>query len=350
MDNVADFAYSTVKTAPSPSTTGTSLVLQTGDGARFPSGSFNATAWPAGQIPLISNAEIVRCTISGDTITMTRHQEGTSAQPIAIGYQFAAGITANTIAQILAACDVAGAAATAQTAAQAFATAADVTVLSTAEAFATSAASTAQAAAIAVANANVPSGVMLDYGGLSAPAGFLLCDGSAVSRTTFATLFGVVSTRYGIGDGSTTFNLPDSRGRTPFGAGTIGSVTISVGTGAGSNVAMLSHTHTGPSHQHGSSALSIGTGAANVSDSGHGHSTYTSVGESGSDFALSAGSGGFRWAGTFGGNAQVSDSGHGHGISGATDANGTGASGGPSISTTGNSLPPYYGVSKIIKT
>lgn len=51
-------------------------------------------------------------------------------------------------------------------------------------------------------------------------SGWLLCDGSAVSRTTYANLFSAIGTRYGAGDGSTTFTLPDFRGRSPIGAGT----------------------------------------------------------------------------------------------------------------------------------
>jgi microcystin-dependent protein len=60
---------------------------------------------------------------------------------------------------------------------------------------------------------NVPSGVVFPYGGGTAPAGFLLCDGSAVSRTTYAALFAAVGTVWGYGDNSSTFNLPDLRGR-----------------------------------------------------------------------------------------------------------------------------------------
>jgi len=58
-------------------------------------------------------------------------------------------------------------------------------------------------------------GTISAYGGTSVPAnsGWLLCDGSAVSRTTYADLFAVISTNFGSGDGSTTFNLPDLRGR-----------------------------------------------------------------------------------------------------------------------------------------
>ena len=52
------------------------------------------------------------------------------------------------------------------------------------------------------------------------PTGWLLCDASAVSRTTYAALFAVISTTFGVGDGSTTFNLPDFRGRIPVGVGT----------------------------------------------------------------------------------------------------------------------------------
>lgn len=64
--------------------------------------------------------------------------------------------------------------------------------------------------------------VIKAYAGSTAPTGWLLCDGSAVSRTTYADLFAVVSTTYGNGDGSTTFNVPDLRGRTIFGLDNMG--------------------------------------------------------------------------------------------------------------------------------
>lgn len=63
-------------------------------------------------------------------------------------------------------------------------------------------------------------GMVTPYAGSSAPSGWLICDGSAINRTTYSTLFGVTSTTYGIGDGSTTFNIPDLRSRLPIGAGT----------------------------------------------------------------------------------------------------------------------------------
>lgn len=60
-------------------------------------------------------------------------------------------------------------------------------------------------------------GTMQMYAGSSAPTGWLFCDGSAVSRTTYSALYNVIGTTYGTGDGSTTFNLPDLRGRVPIG-------------------------------------------------------------------------------------------------------------------------------------
>lgn len=57
-----------------------------------------------------------------------------------------------------------------------------------------------------------PTGVLQDFAGNNAPDGWLLCDGSEVSRTEYAALFAVIGTTYGVGDGSTTFNLPDERG------------------------------------------------------------------------------------------------------------------------------------------
>lgn len=70
---------------------------------------------------------------------------------------------------------------------------------------------------LSIATKVVPTGAILPYGGATAPSNFLLCNGSAVSRTTYADLFAVTSTSYGVGDGSTTFNLPNLQGRFPLG-------------------------------------------------------------------------------------------------------------------------------------
>lgn len=98
-DSHKNFSYSTILTAPSPSpTTDTSLVVQSGDGAKFPSVPFNATVWPANQQPISTNAEIVRVTaISTDTFTITRAQESSTARAIQVGDQIAATITAKTL-------------------------------------------------------------------------------------------------------------------------------------------------------------------------------------------------------------------------------------------------------------
>lgn len=62
-----------------------------------------------------------------------------------------------------------------------------------------------------------PIGALIDFAGSSAPSGWLLCYGQAISRTTYSALFAVIGTTYGVGDNSTTFNVPDFRGR--IGAG-----------------------------------------------------------------------------------------------------------------------------------
>jgi len=67
-----------------------------------------------------------------------------------------------------------------------------------------------------------PAGIVLPYAGASAPTGYLLCYGQAVDRTTYADLFTAISTTYGVGDGSTTFNLPDLRGRVVAGQDNMG--------------------------------------------------------------------------------------------------------------------------------
>ena len=66
--------------------------------------------------------------------------------------------------------------------------------------------------------AGVPAGTIMGWGGSTAPDQWVICDGTAVSRSTYSALYAAIGTTYGIGDGSTTFNLPDLRGRTPVGS------------------------------------------------------------------------------------------------------------------------------------
>src|SRR5262245_19764760 len=91
----------------------------------------------------------------------------------------------------------------------------------------------------------VPTGGIIAYGFTTAPSGFLLCDGTPVSRMTFDDLFAIIGTAYGAGNGTTTFNLPDLRGRFPIGKATSGTGSTMGGTGG-----TIDHTHSGPSHTH----------------------------------------------------------------------------------------------------
>ena len=77
----------------------------------------------------------------------------------------------------------------------------------------------------------LPIGVMLPFAGSNAPAGFLLCFGQAVSRDIFNGLFAILGTAWGVGDGATTFNLPDLRGRSVFGRDDMGGAAASRLTG-----------------------------------------------------------------------------------------------------------------------
>lgn len=96
-----NLAVSLVATAPSPASSGTSLVVTAGHGTRFPAVPFNATIWEDGELPDPENAEIVRVTgISTDTLTIARAQEGTSARTVVVGDRIAATVTAKTLTDV----------------------------------------------------------------------------------------------------------------------------------------------------------------------------------------------------------------------------------------------------------
>jgi microcystin-dependent protein len=138
--------------------------------------------------------------------------------------------------------------------------------------------------AIAALEALLPAGLVWPYAGSSAPAGFLLCYGQAIDRTTYGDLFAAIGTTYGSGDGSTTFNVPDLRGRTIAGQDDMGGssanrltgVTGSVngdtlgGTG-GAETHALSGAETGP-HTHGAGSYAVGTSITNGANVVHGAS------------------------------------------------------------------------------
>jgi microcystin-dependent protein len=109
-----------------------------------------------------------------------------------------------------------------------------------------------------------PIGQVIDFAGSSAPTGWLLCYGQAISRTTYAELFAVISTTYGVGNGTTTFNIPDCRGVIAAGkddmGGSAANKITTAGCGldgtslgaVGGNQSLASHTHTitDPTHSH----------------------------------------------------------------------------------------------------
>jgi microcystin-dependent protein len=118
-----------------------------------------------------------------------------------------------------------------------------------------------QAQINAASSATSPTGAIVMFGASSAPSGWLLCNGAAVSRTTYATLFGVIGTTFGSGDGSTTFNVPTSANLLPMGAGssvalgaTAGSTTVSI-TDPGHTHTQNAHGHTGTSSQSGANII-----------------------------------------------------------------------------------------------
>jgi microcystin-dependent protein len=81
-----------------------------------------------------------------------------------------------------------------------------------------------------------PTGMLAPYAGLLEPAGWIFCHGQAISRTTFSDLFSAVGTTYGVGDGSTTFNVPDLRGRTIAGVDNMGGTSAGRITSGGSGI------------------------------------------------------------------------------------------------------------------
>ena len=116
---------------------------------------------------------------------------------------------------------------------------------------------------ISVVSSGLSSGTIIMYVADILPAGWLLCDGSAVSRTTYSALFSAIGTTYGTGNGSTTFNLPNMTGKMPIGVksgGNVGSLGATGGsfnhvhqmgahTHAQSHTHTIAHTHT-ISHSH----------------------------------------------------------------------------------------------------
>ena len=138
---------------------------------------------------------------------------------------------------------------------------------------ATAGTNTTQLATTEFVTTAIPAGVINPYGGSSAPTGWLLCYGQAVSRTTYAALFAVLSTTYNTGgEAGTDFRLPDLRGRVVAGLDNMGgtdaarlSTANTLGTTTGTETITLtsaempSHTHTQDAHSHSGTATEPAT-------------------------------------------------------------------------------------------
>jgi microcystin-dependent protein len=117
-----------------------------------------------------------------------------------------------------------------------------------------------------------PSGSISLYGGAAAPTGWLLCDGAAVSRTTYSELYAVVGDQYGSGDGSTTFNVPNLKGKVPVGLDTGDTDFATLAQTGGAKTHTLTESEI-PSHNHNAA-----TNAQSTANSGNSTNTYTGSG------------------------------------------------------------------------
>src|SRR5574342_348678 len=119
----------------------------------------------------------------------------------------------------------------------------------------------------------VPTGTVLEFAGATAPAGYLLCYGQEVSRSTYAVLFAVIGTTHGVGNGTTTFNLPDYRGRVGVGKDDMGGSAANRITSGGSGINGTTLGAVGGAETH---TLTVGqipshSHTATVTDPGHSH-------------------------------------------------------------------------------
>lgn len=179
----------------------------------------------------------------------------------------------------------------------------------------------------------VPAGAIMAFGGLSAPTGWLLCDGSAVSRATYADLFAAIGTTYGVGDGATTFNLPDLRQRFPLGKASSGTGSVLGQTGGA-----IDHSHSVslatanlPAHAHTFSATTPSGGGHT-----HQYARHFNVGRAAGAEDSNCGS---MILNNVTGNGE-----HTHTVSGPTSSVGSGTA-----ATTTATNAPYLVVNHIIK-
>jgi microcystin-dependent protein len=194
-----------------------------------------------------------------------------------------------------------------------------------------------------IVSAGVPVGTIIPYAGSEAPAGWLFCDGQEVSRTEYAKLFAVIGTTYGAGDGSTTFNLPNLKGRVLVHRDNADTDFDTLGKIGGAKTHILTVDEI-PSHSH--SISDDGSHNHTISSDGdHRHSIQCSTSTS---YTFSISHTGNGWAGS----ALTEPAGaHNHG--GATGNNGIhnhgGATGNTGSGQAHNNLQPYFVINYIIR-
>lgn len=130
-----------------------------------------------------------------------------------------------------------------------------------------------------IQNRIVKPGTITAFGAASAPTGYLACDGAAVSRATYAALFAIIGTTWGAGDGSTTFNVPDLRGKFIVGKAAAGTFATLAGAGGAETAALPNHAHsvnltTGTE----SGTATVAAGAVTVAGANHTHAVSGNTG------------------------------------------------------------------------
>lgn len=197
-------------------------------------------------------------------------------------------------------------------------------------------------------------GIVMSFAGATAPEGWLLCDGSAVSRSSYSALFATIGTTYGAGDGSTTFNVPDLTGRVVIGVS--GSHALGSTGGEASHVLtsgeMPAHVHEVPSHGHANDIKA--TVPALTHSLTQPVFKYTAS-STASLYGLSSGSARFNSVANANGSRTTNAAVDKHSTASCTMSGGVGASSDTDTTTAGggqghNNLQPYATVNYIIST
>ena len=141
--------------------------------------------------------------------------------------------------------------------------------------------------------ASLPAGTIVQWPGATAPANWLLCQGQAVSRTTYASLFAAIGVQYGAGDGTTTFNLPNLKGKVAVGLDSSQTEFDTLGETGGAKTHTLSISEM-PSHTHIQNSHTHIQDAHNHTQNPHNHSTNTGEGYGAPRDAPSGGGDGYK--------------------------------------------------------